>query len=168
MPVQNPYTYGNAWFVDRVSYVKTANEELDQLGKIDPRHEAVADQKFEQLLGKAVEQDTTSVVSLTSYEPNRLKYDLRSGKGGIVVFSEIYYPGWTATIDGQPADHFRVDYMLRALNVPAGHHQIHFEFAPDSVRRGDTLSMVCIIILYAATLLVVLSALLGRKRLRRN
>ena len=147
VPVQNPYTYGNAWFVDRVSYVKTANEELDQLGKIDPRHEAVADQKFEQLLGKAVEQDTTSVVSLTSYEPNRLKYDLRSGKGGIVVFSEIYYPGWTATIDGQPAELGRVDYVLRALQVEPGSHEVELCFLPKSVDRTETVAYVSYLLL---------------------
>ena len=147
VPVQNPYTYGNAWFVDHVSYVATANEELDSLGNIDPRHEAVADKKFQALLGDGAEQDTTSVVSLTSYEPNRLKYDVRSGKGGVVVFSEIYYPGWTATIDGQPAELGRVDYVLRALQVTPGNHQLELSFFPKSVNRTETVAYVSYVIL---------------------
>ena len=103
--------------------------------------------KFQALLGDGAEQDTTSVVSLTSYEPNRLKYDVRSGKGGVVVFSEIYYPGWTATIDGQPAELGRVDYVLRALQVTPGNHQLELSFFPKSVNRTETVAYVSYVIL---------------------
>ena len=92
------------------------------MGKIDLRHEAVADAKFKTQLGDAVVQDTASVVKIISYEPNELKYDVNSNKGGVIVFSEIYYPGWTATIDGEPAELGRVNYILRALNVKPGKH----------------------------------------------
>ena len=95
VPLNNHYALGNAWFVDRLSYVDNANQELDALGKMNLRHEAVADKKFEQQLGKAVEQgNSTSTVTLTAYEPNELKYDVNAAKGGVLVFSEIYYPGW--------------------------------------------------------------------------
>ena len=103
-PVLNPYTYGNAWFVDKVTYVNNANEEIDKVGKIDLRHEAVADKLFETTLKASNAQGNVSQVELVSYAPNRLKYNVSSEKGGVVVFSEIYYPGWTATIDGQKAE----------------------------------------------------------------
>lgn len=117
VPVQNLYAYGNAWFVGKVSYAENANEEIDKVGKINLRHEAVADAKFKQQLGESVPQDDTSIVKLTQYKPNNLTYEVTSNKGGVIVFSEIYYPGWTATIDGQPAELGRVNYILRALNV---------------------------------------------------
>jgi len=100
--IENPYVYGNAWFVDKVTYVKNANEELDALGKLNLRHEAVADARFQSQLGESKNQDSTSIVKLTAYEPNQLTYDVRSATGGIVGFSEIFYPEWSATVDGKP------------------------------------------------------------------
>ncbi len=110
VPIQNPYVYGNAWFVDQITYVDNANKEIEAVGKIDLRHQAVADAKFKSQLGEATMQDTASIVKITSYEPNRLTYDVNSGKGGVLVFSEIYYPGWTATIDGEAVELGRVNW----------------------------------------------------------
>ena len=152
VPIMNPYAYGNAWFVDKLTYVENANAELDQLGKMDLRHEAVADAKFKEQLGDAVEQDTASVVTLTAYEPNELKYNVRSGKGGVVVFSEIYYPGWTATVDGAEAELGRVNYVLRALNLKPGEHEVVLTFKPRSIQRTETIA-------YAASLLLLLAVL---------
>lgn len=85
--------------------------------------------------------------------PEYVEYDASSVLGGTAVFSEIYYPfGWNAYIDGQPTDHFRVNYVLRALNIPAGNHHIRFEFRPDSIRYGDILSIVCICLMFATML----------------
>jgi hypothetical protein len=140
VPLQNPYTYGNAWFVDKIQYVENANEEIDGVGRIDLRHEAVADAKFKAQLGEAVEQDTASIVTITAYEPNQVTYDVNSGKGGIVVFSEVYYPGWTATIDGEPAELGRVNYILRALNVKPGKHEVVLSFFPKSVQVTETIA----------------------------
>ena len=154
VPVKNPYAYGNAWFVDKVLYVDNANQELDTTGKISLRHEAVADKKFQEVLGESVVQDEVSVVTLSSYEPNELKYETSSGKGGIVVFSEIYYPGWTATIDGNVAKLGRADYVLRALKVPAGKHQIVLTFKPKSIHTTETIAYVAGIILLLALLAV--------------
>ncbi|MBR6945017.1 MAG: YfhO family protein, partial [Prevotella sp.] len=95
-----------------------------------------------------------SVVTLSSYEPNELKYETSSGKGGIVVFSEIYYPGWTATIDGNVAKLGRADYVLRALKVPAGKHQIVLTFKPKSIHTTETIAYVAGIILLLALLAV--------------
>ena len=147
VPLQNPYALGNAWFVDKVSYAKNANEEILQVGKIDLRHEAVADEKFKTQLGDGVTQDTASVVTIKNYEPNQLTYEVNSGKGGVVVFSEIYYPGWTATIDGEPAELGRVDYILRALNVKPGKHEVVLSFFPKSVDTTETIAYTAYAIL---------------------
>ena len=161
VPVQNPYTYGNGWFVSKLTYVDNANEELAQLGKMDIRHEAVADKQFKEQLGEAVEQDTNSVVKITAYEPNQLTYTVNSNKGGVIVFSEIYYPGWTATVDGQPAELGRVNYVLRALNVKAGTHKVVLSFFPASVDRTETIAYIA----YGFLLLAILLGLfVGRKR----
>ena len=150
--IQNPYVYGNAWFVDKITYVKNANEELDGLGKLDLRHEAIADARFRSQLGESKAQDSTSIVKITAYEPNQLTYDVRSVTGGIVVFSEIFYPEWTATVDGKAVDLGRVNYVLRALNVDKGHHTVVLTFDPKSVKQTETVAYLS----YGVLLLVVL------------
>ncbi|MEE3444902.1 MAG: YfhO family protein [Prevotella sp.] len=164
VPLQNPYTYGNAWFVDKLQYVKNANEEILTVGRIDLRHEAVADAKFKEQLGEAVEQDTASIVSITAYEPNQLKYDVNSGKGGVIVFSEIYYPGWTATVDGEPVELGRVNYILRALNVKPGKHEVVLSFFPKSVDTTESIAYTA----YGILILVILGALYMEYRRRRK
>jgi hypothetical protein len=153
--VQNPYTYGNAWFVDKVEYVNNANEELDKIGQLKLRHEAVADAQFKEQLGDSQVQDAVSVVTLNKYEPNQLTYDVNSSKGGVVVFSEIYYPGWTATIDGQEAQLGRVDYVLRALKVPSGKHEVVLTFKPRSVEVTEHIAYVSLGILLILVVLAV-------------
>ena len=150
--IQNPYVYGNAWFVDKITYVKNANEELDRLGKLDLRHEAIADAGFRSQLGESKAQDSTSIVKITAYEPNQLTYDVRSATGGIVVFSEIFYPEWTATVDGKAVELGRVNYVLRALNVDKGHHTVVLTFDPKSVKQTETVAYLS----YGVLLLVVL------------
>ena len=164
VPLQNPYTYGNAWFVDKIQYAVNANEEIDVIGKLNLRHEAVADVKFKTQLGEAVEQDSVSIVTIKAYEPNELTYEVNSGKGGVVVFSEVYYPGWTATVDGQPAELGRVNYILRALNVKPGKHDVVLTFKPKSVNTTETIAYVSYIIL----ILVVLGAAFMEYRRRQK
>lgn len=142
VPVQNPYAYGNAWFVDKVNYVENANQEIDEVGKLNLRHEAVADAKFKEQLGTSQLQATTSLVKMTEYKPNHLTYEVQSDKGGVIVFSEVYYPGWTATIDGKSAELGRVNYILRALNVPQGKHQVVLDFHPTSIKTTETIAYV--------------------------
>ena len=158
--IENPYVYGNAWFVDKVTYVKNANEELDALGKLNLRHEAVADARFQSQLGESKNQDSTSIVKLTAYEPNQLTYDVRSATGGIVVFSEIFYPEWTATVDGKPVEIGRIDYVLRALNVDKGHHKVVLTFDPKSVKQTETVAYLS----YGVLLLVVLFAVYFKRK----
>ena len=150
MPLQNIYAQGNGWFVDKINYVADANAEYAGVGKIDVRHEAVADKKFESVLGKAQSNDSTAKVKLVKYEPNNLQYTIDSKKGGVVVFAEIYYPGWTATIDGQPAELGRVNYILRALNVKAGKHTVVLDFHPTSISTTETIAYIAIVILLLA------------------
>ncbi len=142
VPMINPYCYGNAWLVDKVTYVDNANQEIEKVGKIDLRHEAVADAKFSDVLGKSVAQADTSLVTMTTYQPNHLSYEVNSDKGGVVVFSEIYYPGWTATIDGKAATLGRVNYILRALRVEPGIHQVELDFHPTSVKITEIVAYV--------------------------
>ena len=150
MPLQNIYAQGNGWFVDKINYVADANAEYAGVGKIDVRHEAVADKKFESVFGKAQSNDSTAKVKLVKYEPNNLQYTIESKKGGVVVFAEIYYPGWTATIDGQPAELGRVNYILRALNVKAGKHTVVLDFHPTSISTTETIAYIAIVILLLA------------------
>ena len=150
MPLQNIYAQGNGWFVDKINYVADANAEYAGVGKIDVRHEAVADKKFESVLGKAQSNDSTAKVKLVKYEPNNLQYTIDSKNGGVVVFAEIYYPGWTATIDGQPAELGRVNYILRALNVKAGKHTVVLDFHPTSISTTETIAYIAIVILVLA------------------
>lgn len=144
----NPEAFGNAWFVDSVLVVNNANEESEALKTLDLKHIAVMDSTFARYaLTKSI-ADPTAEVKLTSYSPKQLEYQTNSMEEKTLVFSEIYYPyGWKATIDGNAAEIFRVNYMLRAMNVPAGEHKIVMVFDPDSVRKGDIVAISCIAIL---------------------
>ena len=163
VPLENPYTYGNAWFVDKIHYVDNANQELDMTGKLSLRHEAVADKKFQEQLGEAVVQDTSSLVRITAYEPNKLTYDVNSGKGGVIVFSEIYYPGWTATVDGVEQELGRVDYVLRALQVKPGHHEVVLSFFPKTIDRTETVAYVAYAVLLLLIIYLIVTCVKRRK-----
>ncbi len=162
VPIMNPYAYGVAWFVDKVSFVDNANQEMDLMAKIDLRHEAVADKKFARQIGNATKQDGNSLVTITSYQPNELTYDVNSDKGGVVVFSEVYYPGWTATVDGQPVEMGRVNYILRAINVKPGKHKVVLTFKPATVTTTETIAYI------GYSLLVVILLLLVYREYRRR
>ena len=155
LPLRNYNTFGNAWFVDNIDYVANANEELDRMGGTDLRKTAVADKKFEETLGKANIQDSTATVTIKSYLPNRLEYTAQSATGGVVVFSEIYYPGWTATVDGKPVEVGRVNYVLRAINVPAGKHDIVLDFHPQSLKITETMAYSGYAVLALVILLLI-------------
>lgn len=154
VPLKNPYAFGNAWFVDKVTYVNNANEELEMVGKLNLRAEAVADKKFRDVLGSSCEQDHHAQVTMKTYEPNQLTYEVESAKGGVLVFSENYYPEWTATIDGKEVPVGRVNYILRAIQVKPGKHQVVLSFFPKSVDRTETVA-------YIAFALLVICILLG-------
>ena len=167
VPVMNPYAYGNAWFVDKVQYVNNANEEIDALNDILPTETAVVDVKFKEQLKGVTEgyKDSLSTIQLTSYEPNRLVYKASTPKDGVVVFSEIYYPGWQATIDGQPVDIARADYILRAINVPAGEHTIEMWFDPQSIQVTESIAYAALTLLLIG---VIIFALMQRSKIAKK
>jgi len=162
--VQNPYAYGNAWLVDKVTYVDNANGELDGLAQADLRHVAVADKQFREVLGEAVPQDSTAMVELTAYKPNQLTYNVQSGKGGVLVFSDIYYPGWTATVDGQEVALGRVNYVLRAMHIEPGSHEVVLSFFPKSISTTETLAYVALAIIALLIVLLIVTTALRKKK----
>ena len=163
LPVMNPWANGNAWFVDNIQYVDDADAEIAALHRLDTKHVAVVDKKFQDVLGdEALQPDTTAQVTLTAYEANSLGYEVNSEKGGVVVFSEIYYPGWTCTIDGAEAQIARADYVLRAVRVPAGKHQVVMTFDPQTVHLTEAIAYGALAIL--ALLFVVLVVIQFRKK----
>jgi hypothetical protein len=148
-PLTNPDALGNCWFVSSVIAADNPDQELEMVSQIDPATEAVADIKFKEEIDKAVQiTDSMAVIDLVSYEPNELIYSSSSETAQTAVFSEIYYPaGWNAYIDGEPHTHFRVNYLLRALNIPPGDHEIVFRFEPQSYRTGNIVSFAGSVIL---------------------
>ena len=155
-PLPNPYAYGNAWFVDKVSYVNNANEELSALGTTDLRHTAVADKAFSDVLGQSKANDSTATVRLEKYEPNKLEYSVSSKNGGVVVFSEIYYPGWNATVDGVEVPVGRANYILRAISVKPGSHKVVLDFHPKSVSVTETIAYIATAILILMFVAIVI------------
>lgn len=164
VPLPNPFAQGNAWFVDRIEYAANANEELAGLGKVDLRHEAVADKQFEAVLGQAAPLDSAATVKLDSYEPNLLKYTVSSAAGGVLVFSEIFYPGWKATVDGQPVELGRVNYVLRAMRIAPGSHQVVLDFHPTSVKTTETIAYASMAVMVLLILIIIGFAFYKRHR----
>lgn len=152
VPLQNPYAFGNAWMIDRISYVDNANAELDALAHIDLKHEAVADKRFQSVLGQSQPQGNVAKAVLTKYAPDQLTYSLETDKGGILVFSEVYYPEWTATVDGHPVEVGRVNYLLRAIHVKPGRHEVVLSFFPQSVQRTELVAYIAYALLVLLTI----------------
>ena len=148
-PALNPEANGNAWFVNKLIEVKTADDEITTLEKLDVMNEAVVNTSiFSQINRFNFHTDSLATVTLTNYEPNHLTYKVSNPYPGVVVFSEMYYKhGWNAYIDGQPKDHFRVNYVLRALNTPGGDHTIEFKFEPKLIETGSQITLVSSILL---------------------
>lgn len=153
-PIRNTHALGNAWFVGDYIVVPNADEEIAAMQNFNPAQTAIVDQRFEEFVeGKNFEKDQSGSIALTEYQPNYLKYLYQANSEQLTVFSEIYYDkGWKAFIDGEEAPHFRVNYVLRAMVVPAGEHTIEFKFEPQSYYMGNKISL-------ASSILLVLIAL---------
>ena len=158
----NPDALGNAWFVDTVEIVDGADAEMDALDRIDPAVAAVADRRFSSVIEKAAAPAAPGdTIFETSYTPSSLTYSATTANGGLAVFSEVYFPwGWEATIDGKPTEIARVNYLLRAIAVPAGHHKIEMRFDPTSVSTTVGIARASVIIIYALLAVALLSLLL--------
>lgn len=158
---RNPHANGNAWYVTSLKFVDGADAEIGALKGIDSKNAAVADASFrEQLDGTSLSKGN---VVLTSYAPNEMHYETDNANDGVVVFSEIYYPGWTATIDGQPAELGRANYVLRALKVPAGKHEIVLEFRPQSITATEAVAYIAILLIVAAFIAALLKGCIVQK-----
>ena len=164
-PLLNPEAMGNAWWVEKLSYVDNADAEMAGLSRINPAVEAVADSRFRATLGDGAAVAPGDTIYETTYAPDRLTYRAKSANGGVAVFSEVYFPwGWEVTIDGKPAEIGRVNYVLRALRVPAGEHEIVMTFDPKSLRATTALATVSIILIYIAAAAAFFFAVCPRKR----
>ena len=149
LPLPNPDAMGNAWFVDRINYTATPDAEIAAIETLQLDSVAVADNRFRPLLGDSKPKSAGDTIFETSYAPNRLTYHADTRNGGVAVFSEVYFPwGWHVTIDGKPAELGRVNYVLRALNIPAGSHTIEMWFDPESLHTTNTVATVAIIAIY--------------------
>lgn len=156
IPVENPYAMGNCWFINDLKVVDNANDEIAAPGQINLRNMAVVDKSFADKLNvdmpdiaplMAYDEDK---IELTHYAPNRIDYRTQNEQNKIAVFSEIYYPhGWHIYLlnrEGEPDVELpiaRVNYMLRGAVIPAGTHNIAMIFDPDSVHKGNMLSLIC-------------------------
>ena len=157
----NPEALGNGWFVDKVTYVKGAQAEMAVLDTLHTAGGAVADESFRSVLGEAKAVMPGDTIIETVYRPNELHYKTISRNGGLAVFSEIYFPwGWTATVDGKEVPVGRVNYVLRALQLPAGEHAVVFRFDPQSVHTTETVAYASVVLIYLA--LIGAFLLLGR------
>lgn len=157
MAVRNPYAMGNAWFVDDVKFVDTADEECAALHTINLHTTAVADKRFADVLNVAAEDSASgATIELTSYQPNELTYSARTENAHVAVFSEVYYPNdWKLYIDNQPAEIARVNYILRAAVVPAGEHTLRMVFEPEALKTDKWCMALAIL------LLILSAAMLG-------
>jgi hypothetical protein len=155
-PLVNRSALGNAWFVDSIEIVASADEEIARLNSTNTGSVALVEQQFATIANVAsISEDSAANIRLEEYKPNYLKYKSSSTKDGVAVFSEIYYPkGWNATIDGKPTEYFRANYLLRAMLIPAGEHTIEFSFEPKSYYTGEKIS-------YASSLIFLILLLAG-------
>ena len=189
LPVKNPHAMGNAWFVDKIRFADSADEEIGALSIMDLSKEAVTDREFESFLagfdidssgesisesaassaydnGSSVVEDSSlvvneagvSTINLVEYDSDYLIYDVNAVKDHIAIFSDIYYPkGWQITIDGEPVEMFRANYILRALPIPEGKHRVEFHFKPQSIKTTDTIAYVALLIMLLTSIYLVYS-----------
>ena len=166
---RNPDALGNAWFVDSLTYVDNADQEMAFMDNFNPARSAVADAKFKAQLGEAKTTQPGDTIYETSYAPNHLTYKSHSANGGLAVFSEIYFPwGWKVNVDGKPVEMGRVNYVLRALQLPAGDHEIDFMFTPDEVSKTQLWAKIAVITIYLLLLLALNYALFGDKLFKKE
>lgn len=148
-PQINMNALGNAWFVRDIKLVPNADAEIQALDSLDPKTTAIVDQRFKDLVKPPVSFDTTAQIVLKSYKPNDLVYESSNNAEGVAIFSEIFYAkGWNAYIDGKEVPHFRANYVLRGMMVPAGKHEIRFRFEPESYQKGEKISYATSILIY--------------------
>lgn len=163
---ENTEAMGNAWFVDEVQWVENADEEMLALNDFDPARTAIVDKRFASLINdKAAVASEGDTIYLTSYKPNELRYKSHSANDRVAVFSEIYFPwGWHVTIDGKEATEARANYVLRALNVPAGDHEIVFRYEPRSVSVTEGVAFASLGVIFLWLIAIVAVPVIMKRR----
>ena len=148
-PGVNPDANGNAWFVNQLLPVSSANEEILKLKDFNSKTQAVVNtQEYPELTKLRYLVDSVASIDLVDYRPDDIKYSSQNPNDGFAVFSEMHYPsGWNAFIDGEPTAHYQVDYALRGMKVPAGQHEIEFKFEPEVVETGSQITLAANILL---------------------
>jgi len=156
LAIPNHNALSNAWFVKSYRVVDNPDEELNALSNFSPGDEAIVDKRFDaDLKGYVPGRSPGDTIYLDSYEPNDLAYTYHTKQNGLAVFSEIYYPkGWNAYVDGKLTDHFRVNYVLRAMILPAGDHKVVFKFEPKVYFVGEKISLASSLVLIALIVLL--------------
>jgi len=142
--IPNPRANGNAWFVSDLKFVDSPNQEIKLIGVINSKKTAVVATSDKNYFdGKPVQADSTAFINLTKYQPNELEFKSQSKTPQLAVFSEIYYPhGWKFFIDGKEVPHIKADYLLRAVHVPAGNHNVRMVFEPQVIETGKWISLI--------------------------
>ena len=155
VPIQNPFANGDAWFVSELKNVATADAEMQAIKLLDLKNIAVANTVLyrSELPNQTFEKDSLAKINLDVYKPNYIKYNTFNTKNGLAVFSEMFYPkGWNVFIDGKPSTHFRVDYVLRAMQIPAGNHVVEFKFEPTVVKTGSIIALISFVFMIILTI----------------
>ena len=163
-PTSNPNANGNAWFVQKVKFVNSPDEEMKALDSLDTKNGAIVNQKEfgTQLKNTTFVKDSLATITMNSYKPNHLKYTSNNPNSGLAVFSEMYYAdGWNAFIDGKKVSYFRADYALRAMEIPSGKHSIEFKFEPQVVKTGSTIALISSVLML---LLLIAGIYMKRKK----
>ena len=148
LALANPAANGNAWFVEKIKFVNSANEEMKALDSLDNKKVAVINNPdfgpfFKPVFKKDYVVDSLAQIKLVSYKPNYLKYVSNNSNEGIAIFSEMYYEnGWNVYINGERDSMLRANYVLRGLQIPAGKHTIEFKFEPKVVKTGSTIALI--------------------------
>ena len=145
----NEAANGNAWFVNTIKVVDNANEEIMALDSLNTKTTAVIDSDLiSDDFKTTYPTDSLAAIQLTSYKANELVYDLNTTKNQFVIFSEMFYEhGWNAYVDGELKPHYRVNYVLRGMEIPEGKHTIEFKFEPKVIKTGNTITLVSYLLL---------------------
>ena len=143
IPAKNPNANGNAWFVKNIKFVRTPDDEMKGLDKLNTKNVAIINQNEFDVQNITFAKDSLATINLVLYKPNHLKYISSNSNDGLAIFSEMYYKkGWNAYLDGKSVNHIRVDYVLRALQIPSGKHTVEFKFEPQVIKTGSTITLI--------------------------
>ena len=157
----NSGALGNAWFIENIVFVKNADEEISNLNDFVPFNEIVVNESFKNLISKNQYSKTNQKISLKDYKPNHLTYIAEVNETSLLAFSEIYYDkGWNLYLNGEEYPYFRANYVLRAMEVPAGNHKIEFKFEPEKYYLGEKISLA------SSAVLIILLIFVGYRELK--